>query len=118
MRADDNETIEMLSSPLRTIKQVFLKLETEEDFELGYKSDTGILCLRIRPERFPHNHLQELQDHVYKQILTEGQRTISITRFDNKTYLTHPIRRVHKQNPQIQSPFRLKLSAFKRYNMI
>jgi len=81
------KTIAMLRSPLHTIKQVFLKLENEEDFELGHKPDTGILCLRIRPEGFPHKHINELQDHVYKQILAEGQRTIAITRFDNKTYL-------------------------------
>ncbi len=81
------KTITMLKSPLHAIKQIFLKLENEEDFELGHKPDTGILCLRIRPKGFPHKYLQELQDHVYKQILAEGQRTISITRFDNKTYL-------------------------------
>ena len=81
------KTIETLRSPLHTIKQVFLKLEKEEDFELGHKPDTGILCLRIRPKGFPPQHLDELQDHVYRQILEEGQRTISITRLDNKTYL-------------------------------
>jgi glutamate/tyrosine decarboxylase-like PLP-dependent enzyme len=62
-------------------------LKNEEDFELGHKPDTGILCLRIKPEGFPGKHIQELQNLVYKQILAEGQRTISITRFDNKTYL-------------------------------
>lgn len=81
------KTIEMLKSPLHAIKQVFLKLENEEDFELGHKPDTGILCLRIKPEGFPLKHLNELQDHVYEQILAEGQRTISITRLENKTYL-------------------------------
>jgi len=81
------KTIKMLKSPLQTIKHVSLKLENEKDFELGHKPDTGILCLRIRPEGFPQKHLQELQDRVYKQILAEGQRTISITRFDNKTFL-------------------------------
>jgi len=81
------KTIKMLKSPLQTIKRVSQNLEKEEDFELGHKPDTGILCLRIRPEGFPPQHLNKLQDHVYKQILAEGQRTISITQFDNKTYL-------------------------------
>jgi glutamate/tyrosine decarboxylase-like PLP-dependent enzyme len=81
------KTIRMLKSPLQAIKQVFLKLKNEEDFELGHKPDTGILCLRIKPEGFPRQHLNELQDHVYEQILAEGQRTISITRLENKTYL-------------------------------
>jgi len=81
------KTIEMLKSPLHAIEQIFLKLEKEEDFELGHKPDTGILCLRIKPAGFPCEHLDELQNQIYNQILTEGQRTISITRFDNKTYL-------------------------------
>lgn len=81
------KTIEMLKSPLHAVKQVSLKLEKEEDFELGHKPDTGILCLRIKPEGFPRKHLNKLQDHIYKQILGEGQRTISITQLKNKTYL-------------------------------
>ncbi len=81
------KTIKMLKSPLQTIKQISQKLEKEEDFELGHKPDTGILCLRIKPEGFPPQHLNKLQDHVYKQILAGGQRTISITHLDNKTYL-------------------------------
>ena len=81
------KTIKMLKSPLHAIEQIFLKLEKEEDFELGHKPDTGILCLRIKPNGFPRNHLDKLQDQVYKQILAEGQRTISITRLENNTYL-------------------------------
>lgn len=81
------KTITVLRSPLHTIKQVFQNLENEEDFALGHKPDTGILCLRICPKGFPLERLDALQDLVYKQILADGQRTISITRFDNKTYL-------------------------------
>ncbi len=81
------KTMKVLKSPLQTIKQIFLYLQEQEDFELVHKPDTGILCLRISPKGFPQKHLDELQDFVYKQILADGQRTISITRLDNKTYL-------------------------------
>ncbi len=81
------KTIEILKSPLHTMKQIFLNLENEEDIELGHKPDTGIFCMRISPKGFPQKHLNELQDFVYKQILADGQRTISITHFDDKTYL-------------------------------
>jgi len=81
------KTIKMLESPLHAIKQIYLKLKKEKDFELGHKPDTGILCLRIKPEGFPLQHIDELQEQVYKKILAEGQRTISITRLENKTYL-------------------------------
>jgi len=80
-------TIKMLESPLHAIKQIYQKLKKEKDFELGHKPDTGILCLRIKPEGFPPQHLDNLQENVYRQILAEGQRTISITRLENKTYL-------------------------------
>jgi aromatic-L-amino-acid decarboxylase len=79
--------IERLRAPLTAIRTLAEHLEKEEDIQLAHTPDTGILCFRILPEGVPENHLDDLQEYVYKKILSEGKRSISISKLDNKTVL-------------------------------
>ena len=81
------KVVESLRSPLQAIKTLAFRLQSEEDIELGHQPDTGILCLRLRPEGIPESQLDKLQNDVYTRILDEGRRAVSITRLDGKTYL-------------------------------
>jgi len=81
------KVVESLRSPLQAIKTLAVRLQSEEDIELGHLPDTGILCLRLRPEGIPESQLDKLQNDVYTRILDEGRRAVSITRLDGKTYL-------------------------------
>jgi L-2,4-diaminobutyrate decarboxylase len=79
--------IERLRAPLMAIRTLAEHLEKEADIQLAHTPDTGILCFRIRPEGVPENHLDDLQEYVYNKILSEGKRSISISKLDNKTVL-------------------------------
>jgi L-2,4-diaminobutyrate decarboxylase len=79
--------IERLRAPLTAIRALVEHLEKEPDIQLAHTPDTGILCFRIRPEGVPENRLDALQEYVYKKILSEGKRSISISKLDNKTVL-------------------------------
>jgi L-2,4-diaminobutyrate decarboxylase len=76
-----------LYAPLVAIRTVAEYLQGEGDIELWHQPDTGILCFRITPEGFPEEQLDQLQEYVYYRIMTEGKRSISITKLDHKTVL-------------------------------
>ncbi|MGD2090678.1 MAG: aminotransferase class V-fold PLP-dependent enzyme [Candidatus Aminicenantes bacterium] len=79
--------IERLRAPLTAIRALAEHLEKEADIQLAHAPDTGILCFRIRPEDVPENRLNDLQEYVYRKILSEGKRSISISKLGNKTVL-------------------------------
>lgn len=79
--------IERLRVPLTAIRSLAEHLEKEPDIQLAHTPDTGILCFRIQPGGVPENRLDALQEYVYKKILSEGKRSISISKLDNKTVL-------------------------------
>jgi L-2,4-diaminobutyrate decarboxylase len=79
--------IERLRAPLAAIRTLAGHLEKEPDIQLAHVPDTGILCFRFRPGGVPGNRLDELQEYVYKKILSEGKRSISISKLDNQTVL-------------------------------
>ena len=81
------KVIKRLHAPLKAIKTAADKLKNEPDIELCHQPDTGILCFRIIPEGVPEKELDHLQQYIYKRIMTEGKRSISMTRLDNKTVL-------------------------------
>ncbi len=78
---------ERLRSPLTAIRELSEYLETEADFEVCHKPQTGILCLRITPPHVPTEELDPLQRFIYDRIKQEGRRSISLTRLAGHTVL-------------------------------
>jgi L-2,4-diaminobutyrate decarboxylase len=81
------KVIQRLRAPLIAIKSLYENLKNVGDIELCHKPDTGILCFRIIPEGFPEEQLDKLQRYVYDRIMLERERTISLTKLDNKVVL-------------------------------
>jgi L-2,4-diaminobutyrate decarboxylase len=81
------KVIQRLQAPLNAIKTLYEKLESYKDIELCHKPDLGVLCFRIIPDNFPEKQLDKLQRYVYDKIMTNRERTISLTKLDNKTVL-------------------------------
>lgn len=81
------KALERLRTPLQAIKTTVDQIKAEADIELCHQPDTGILCIRIAPEGFPQEQMDNLQHYIYNRIKTEGKRSISMTRLDNKTVL-------------------------------
>ncbi len=81
------KAIKRLRAPLKAIKTAADMLKSEPDIELCHQPDTGILCFRIIPEGLPEKELDHLQQYIYERIMTEGNRSISMTKLDNKTVL-------------------------------
>ncbi|MHA2358155.1 MAG: pyridoxal phosphate-dependent decarboxylase family protein [Candidatus Heimdallarchaeaceae archaeon] len=81
------KVIQRLRAPLVAIKSLYEKLKNVSDIELCHQPDTGILCFRITPEGFPEKQLDSLQRYIYDRIMLERERTISLTKLDNKVVL-------------------------------
>lgn len=81
------KVIARLRAPLVAIKKLHEKLQNEKDIELIHKPDTGILCFRIIPKGMTENKLDELQRYVFDKIMIARERTISLTKLNNKTVL-------------------------------
>lgn len=81
------KVIQRLRAPLTAIKTAADYLKTEADIEVCHQPDTGLLCIRITPEGFPEEQLDQLQLYIYNEIKKERKRSISITKLDNKTVL-------------------------------
>jgi L-2,4-diaminobutyrate decarboxylase len=82
-----NKVIKRLKAPVTAIRELVEKLKNEADVEIANKPDTGILCFRFVPESFPEENLDKLQEDIYERIMSGGERTISITKLDEKTFL-------------------------------
>jgi L-2,4-diaminobutyrate decarboxylase len=81
------KVIKGLRAPMEAIRDLAEKLKDEADIEVCHRPDTGILCIRYVPEGFPEDQLDKLQKYIYDKIKAEGKRSISMTRFDEKTVL-------------------------------
>ncbi|UCG02906.1 MAG: aspartate aminotransferase family protein [Candidatus Heimdallarchaeota archaeon] len=79
--------IQNLRTPLSAVETVYENLMNNPEIELCHKPDLGILCIRVTPEGFPEKHLDQLQKYVYDRTKTEGKRSISLTKIQNKTVL-------------------------------
>ncbi len=82
-----NKVIKRLQAPVMAIRELAEKLENEKDIEIAHQPDTGILCFRLISEGFPEEELNRLQEHIYERIMSGGERTLSITKLDEKTVL-------------------------------
>jgi len=76
-----------LRAPLEATQALAAYLKAQDDLELCHEPDTGILCFRITPQGFPEGKLNQLQEYVYDQIMTGGERTVSMTKLDGKAAL-------------------------------
>lgn len=81
------KVVQRLRSPLVAIRDIHNYLKEQEDIEVCHQPDTGILCFRIVTEGLQKDELDELQQIIYKKILSEGKRSISMTQLDGKTVL-------------------------------
>jgi len=81
------KVIQRLRAPLEAIKTLYENLKTEKNIELIHQPDTGILCFRIIPTGFPEKELDNLQRYVYDGIMADRDRTISLTKLDEKVVL-------------------------------
>jgi L-2,4-diaminobutyrate decarboxylase len=79
--------VRRLETPIMAIRELAETLENEADIEIAHQPDTGILCFRLVPEGFPEEELNRLQEHIYERIISGGERTLSITKLDEKTVL-------------------------------
>ena len=82
-----NRVIKRLKAPIIAIRELAERLKKETDAEIAHKPDTGILCFRLVPENFPEEKLNRLQEDIYERVMSGGERTISITKLDEKTVL-------------------------------
>jgi L-2,4-diaminobutyrate decarboxylase len=79
--------IKRLQAPLQAVKTLAQYLAKETDIELFHTPDTGILCFRMKPEGMVENRLEDLQRYIFKKIQDKGERSISMTKLNNKTLL-------------------------------
>lgn len=85
-----NGVVDRLRAPLQRIRELAEYLEDQENIELCHEPDTGILCFRIVPaglEEEEEEELNRVQQRVYERIMRQGERTVSLTRLDEKTAL-------------------------------
>jgi len=81
------KVVQRLRAPLTTIRDIYNYLKDQQDIEVCHKPDTGILCFRVIPEGLEEDKLDELQQSIYKRILSEGKRSISMTQLDGRRML-------------------------------
>jgi L-2,4-diaminobutyrate decarboxylase len=81
------QVIERLRVPLIAVRDLARYLEEQTDVELFHVPDTGILCFRMAPEDVPADRLDDLQRYIFRTIMNEGKRSISMTRLADKTLL-------------------------------
>lgn len=62
-------------------------LNTQPDVEILHQPDTGILCFRMTPQGTPTRDLDALQQHLYQQVMSSGERSISMTKLDGMSAL-------------------------------
>jgi L-2,4-diaminobutyrate decarboxylase len=79
--------IEDLRKPLRAIATLAERLADTSDIALCHSPDTAILCMRVIPEGFPQDRLNDLQKFIYESIKKEGKRQISMTSLDGTMVL-------------------------------
>ena len=76
-----------LRAPLAAIESLAEYVESQDDLELRHHPATGILCFRIAPPGFIGERLDRLQQYVFDRIMASGERTISMTRLDDRVVL-------------------------------
>jgi len=89
--------IERLQSPLKVIKELYLFLRDQPDFEVCHEPDTGILCFKLKPNDFTGD-LSQMHFEICNAISQKGERSISTTKINGETVL-----RILAVSPQVTS---------------
>ncbi len=79
--------IERLQTPLNVVKNIAEKLREYKDIEVCLSPDLGILCFRVIPEGISEEKLNYIQQYLYRRVMSEGRRTISLTELNGRTVL-------------------------------
>lgn len=79
--------ISRLKAPLDAVRGLYRALLEASDMEPLHEPDTGILCFRVVPEGIREEDLDRLQEFIYRRILQEGERIISISSVDGRATL-------------------------------
>jgi L-2,4-diaminobutyrate decarboxylase len=79
--------VDELHAPLMAIRALADYLNELPGVELLHWPDTGILCFRITPPGLSEESLNRLQRKIYSDIMSTGQRSISITNLAGKIVL-------------------------------
>jgi L-2,4-diaminobutyrate decarboxylase len=87
-----------LRSLLEAAKKAAEQIKSEPELELCLKPDTGILCFQVVPEGLNPDKVNDLQETVYEEIMSQGERTLSKTKIGGKTVL-----RLVAVSPAVQS---------------
>lgn len=76
-----------LRSSISAISELAGFLTNDNEIEVLNKPDTGVICLRIKPEGAEEDQLCNLQELVYRKICSEGSKSISIATINGKKVL-------------------------------
>lgn len=112
------KVIQRLRTPLVAIKTVYENLLNSPDIELCHKPDLGLLCFRLTPKNFPKEQLDQLQQYVYDRIKTEGKRSISLTKVDDKIVLRLVIINVNTHTEVIMETIEYIKTVAKEYHIL
>jgi L-2,4-diaminobutyrate decarboxylase len=95
------QVIEGLQSPLDAIRNLADTLNSQPDVEVLHQPDTGILCFRMTPEGISNKDLDALQQNLYQQIMSSGERSVSITKVDGVASLRLVVVSPHTTNDDL-----------------
>lgn len=76
-----------LRSSISAISELSKVLTSDNEIEVLNKPDTGVICLRVKPEGTEEDQLCNLQELVYRKICSEGSKSISIATINGKKVL-------------------------------
>ncbi len=82
-----HEVREKLRSPLQNIKKLSNFLNAEKDFQCWHEPHTGALCFQYISDHVVECDRNACQTFIYDTILSEGNRSISITQLDDAVVL-------------------------------
>jgi L-2,4-diaminobutyrate decarboxylase len=81
------QVVEGLRKPLTAVRALADYVNTIPGAELCHHPDTGVLCFRITSPDIPESSADTLQRYLYKNVMSSGLRSISITNLGGRTVL-------------------------------
>ena len=76
-----------LRAPLKTVAQLGDYLASQDDFKCWHTPDTAIVCFQYQPDHIAESRWNDLQTFIYEAILSDGTRSVSVTKFDDTVML-------------------------------
>ena len=82
-----DQLMQRLRAPLDTVNQAVEYINSKSDLELMLPPDLGIFCVRLVPEGFAGEQIDELQKYLHDKLLEDARRMVSFTRIKDKAAL-------------------------------